>query len=444
VKIAPGAGSGRRLKVAVIGSGIAGLGAAWLLAKRHDVTVIELADRLGGHANTVDVCDGGAACPVDMGFIVYNIASYPNLIALFDVLNVETAPTNMSFSVSRNNGAYEYSGSGLSGMFGQRRNLTNPRHWRMVADILRFFRAAPAVLQGADITLGAYLAQNRYSETFISDHILPMAAAIWSMPKAQALDFPARAFVRFFANHGLLQVRHRPEWRTVVGGSRCYVDALRAELPGAIRIGTGAARVERDAAGCTLIDRAGTRDRFDHVVIATHADEALALLGDASVEERRLLGAFRYTPNRAVLHDDARFMPKRPAVWASWNYLDSIITDAEPPTLTYWMNRLQPLQTQRNLFVSLNPAHSLRRERTLATFETTHPVFDEPAISAQRQLWSLQGQRNTWFCGAHFGYGFHEDGLQAGLAVAEQLGGVPRPWQVAEPSGRIHATERAA
>jgi uncharacterized protein len=437
-------GKERRLKIAVVGSGIAGLGAAWLLAKRHDVTVIERADRLGGHSHTVDVVDGGAACPVDMGFIVYNTASYPNLIALFDTLDVATAPTNMSFAVSRNNGAYEYSGSGFGGVFGQRRNLANPRHWRMVSDILRFFRAAPAVLNGPDLTLGNYLAAHRYSDAFIEDHILPMAAAIWSMPKTQALEFPAKAFVRFFANHGLLQARNRPEWRTVAGGSRTYVDAIRATLPGGVRTGSGVAAVTRSDMGCTVIDGKGAQNLFDHVVIAAHADDALALLTDASADERRLLGAFRYTANRAVLHDDPRFMPKRRAVWASWNYLDKGRDDTAAPSVTYWMNRLQPLGISRDLFVSLNPAEALKRERILATFDATHPVFDSTAIAAQRQLWSLQGQRNTWFCGAHFGYGFHEDGLQAGLAVAEQLGGLMRPWQVAEPSGRIHVMERAA
>jgi uncharacterized protein len=444
MKPAASPGSDRRLKIAVIGSGIAGLGAAWLLSKRHDVTVIEQATRLGGHSHTVDVAEGGAACPVDMGFIVYNTASYPNLIALFEALDVTTAPTSMSFAVSRNDGAYEYSGSGFAGMFGQRRNLANPRHWRMVADILRFFRAAPAVVHGPDITLGDYLMSHQYSDAFIEDHILPMAAAIWSMPKAEALAFPVQSFVRFFANHGLLQARNRPEWRTVAGGSRMYVEAIRGQLPGAIQTGAGVAAITRSAQGCTVVNKHGARDQFDHVVIAAHADEALAMLTDASAQERRLLGAFRYTANRAVLHDDPSFMPKRRAIWASWNYLDRGRTDTAAPAVTYWMNRLQPLNTKRDLFVSLNPPETLCPSRALATFEATHPVFDAAAIAAQRQLWLLQGQRNTWFCGAHFGYGFHEDGLQAGLAVAEQLGGLMRPWQVAAPSGRIHVTERAA
>ncbi len=434
--------NGTRLKIAVVGSGISGLGAAWLLAKRHDVTLIERDNRLGGHTHTVDVNYAGSTCAVDMGFIVYNTGSYPNLIKLFETLGVETARTNMSFAVSRDDGAYEYSGSGMGGLFGQRRNLVSPRHWLMVSDILRFFRAAPAVMNEPDITLGNYLHTHRYSRAFIDDHILPMAAAIWSMPKAEALGFPVRAFVRFFTNHGLLQVRNRPEWRTVVGGSQRYVDAIKATLSSAIQTNAGASHVIRHADGCVVVDADGHRAQFDQIVIATHADEALAMLEDASDEERRLLGAFRYTPNRAILHDDVRLMPRRRAVWASWNYLDRRGGDTVSPVVTYWMNRLQPLGIDRDLFVSLNPPRALRDESVLATFETTHPIFDQGAIAAQRALWSLQGRRKTWFCGAYFGSGFHEDGLQSGLAVAEQLGGLMRPWHLTDPSGRIHVMER--
>jgi uncharacterized protein len=444
-----------RRKIAVVGSGIAGLSAAWLLAKAHDVTLFEQDGRPGGHSNTVDAPAGphdqAGAVAVDTGFIVYNVESYPNLIALFDHLGVPTARSNMSFAVSLDDGAYEYSGTGLLGIFGQPANLLRPGHWGMLWDVRRFFADARKLLAadpgdgpGAMPSLGDYLAANGYGAAFIERHILPMAAAIWSAPPARTLAFPAAAFVRFFANHGLLQVRNRPEWRTVTGGSRAYVARLLEDFPGRVRTATPVTRVTRLTHGVTLTSGRGQTETFDACVLATHADQALALLSDADRREERLLGAFGYQDNRAVLHTDPKMMPRRRRVWSSWNYraTGGARVFASAPCITYWMNRLQPLGAVQDLFVTLNPplnpTPAIDPAHVIAAFDYAHPVFDAAAMTAQRELWSLQGLRRTWFCGSYFGSGFHEDALQAGLAVAEHIGGVRRPWSVAAESGRIH------
>lgn len=432
----------RRQSIAVIGSGISGLGAAWLLSKAHEVTLFEAEGRAGGHSNTVDVAGRHGPVPVDTGFIVYNIASYPNLIALFDHLDVPTAPTDMSFAVSLDRGGYEYAGSSPASLFGQRSNLLKPGHWRMLSDTLRFFREAPQHGAGSGSgdheTLGSYLAANRYSRDFVSRHILPMAAAIWSTPSARVLDFPLASFVRFFANHGLLQVRNRPQWRTVMGGSRVYVRRILDTANMTTRIGEAVRSVERSASHALVRTTRGSR-RFDAVVIATHADDALALLADADGTERRLLGAFPYVRNRAVLHGDASLMPARQRLWSSWNYLGSGAGEEARLGVSYWMNRLQPLGAGApQLFVTLNPPHEPAQSVAFAQFDYSHPMFDVGAMTAQREIWRLQGRRRTWFCGSYFGYGFHEDGLQSGLAAAEDIGGVRRPWTVPDESGRIH------
>jgi predicted NAD/FAD-binding protein len=431
-----------RLRIAVIGTGISGMSAAWLLSQRHDVTVYERAGRVGGHSNTVVVGEGAGAVPIDTGFIVYNERTYPNLTALLDHLDVPTAESCMSFSVSLDDGGFEYAGGrGLAGLFAQRRNLARPRYWAMLRDLARFYRTAAADLPGLEASgasLRAYLDAGGYGRGFRDDHLLPMAGAIWSAPTEAILDFPAAAFVRFFHNHGLLDFRDRPRWRTVVGGSRSYVECLTARYADRIRLGAGVTAVSREPGRVRVRDGNGGTEVYDHVVVATHADEALRLLVDPGAEERRLLGAFRYSRNVAVLHADPALMPRRRAAWASWNHLGR----GAAASVTYWMNRLQPLPTERPLFVTLNPAVAPRAVLRSETYE--HPVFDAAAGAAQRALWSLQGRRNTWFCGAHFGAGFHEDGLQAGLAVAEALGGVRRPWQVADESGRIFVTPLSA
>lgn len=428
-----------RQNIAVIGSGIAGLSAAWLLARHHMVTLYEAAPRVGGHSHTVDTPSGQ---PVDIGFIVYNEQNYPNLTALFRHLGIATQPSDMSFAVSLDGGRLEYNGTDIPGLFAQRRNLVRPRFIRMVRDILRFYRDAPAhigELWRSLEPLGAYLDRHGYSAAFQHDHLLPMAAAIWSTPCADMRAYPAAAFLRFCANHGLLQVDDRPAWRTVTGGSREYVTRLAATLAGNIVQGRPVHRIERDAAGVTLHDATGAARRFDQVVIATHAHEALSMLAEPSAAERALLGAFRPSVNRAVLHRDPTLMPRRRRAWASWNYLGTTRAAADPglPCVSYWMNRLQSLPGA-DLFMTLNPSREPAPGTILHEASFNHPAFDATALRAQHDLWSLQGARRAWFAGAWFGAGFHEDGLQAGLAVAEAIGGVRRPWSVANESARIH------
>jgi predicted NAD/FAD-binding protein len=431
----------RRLKIAVVGTGISGLSAAWLLDPHHDVVVYERSERIGGHSNTVRVPVGGRRVPVDTGFIVFNRRTYPNLTALFERLQVPTQVSDMSFAVSLDGGAMEYSGSGLAGLFGQPVNLVRPRFWSMIADLIRFYSRAPReAAAAADLSLGDYLARGGYGAAFRDDHLLPMAAAIWSAAPQEMLAYPAAAFIRFHDNHGLLQLRDRPAWHTVTGGSRAYLDRLTAPFAPRIRTDCGVTGIRRAEGGVIVTDGRGRSERFDHVVVATHADQALALLADPDPRERRLLGAFRYSRNHAVLHSDDSFMPRRRRVWASWNYVG---TRGEGGLcVTYWMNRLQGIASERPLFVTLNPPRAPRAGTLLHSEVYEHPIFDAAGIAAQRELWSLQGARNTWYCGAHFGAGFHEDGLQAGLAVAEQLGGVRRPWTVPGESGRIALTAR--
>lgn len=432
-------GSNRR--VAVIGAGISGLSAAWLLSSKLNVTVYEAEPRLGGHANTVNVETPKGHVAVDTGFIVYNDRNYPNLVALFDHLRVPNQPSNMSFSASLDAGGFEYSGSGLSGLLGQRTNALRPRFWRMVSDIMRFYKQAPALLGREDlasISLGTYLEQENYSAAFVEDHLLPMGAAIWSTTASDMRAYPLHAFIRFFINHGLVSLKDRPQWRTVTGGSREYVDRLRAATKASFRSGDPVVSIKRDDFGVKITTVSGQQDRFDDVVIATHANEALRLLADASPQETALLGAFDYTPNVAVLHSDANLMPKRKRVWASWNYIgENRQSGDESLCVTYWMNKLQGLDEKLPLFVTLNPSREVDSRKIHQVFDYTHPLFDTKAIDAQKQLWQLQGQRKTWFCGAYFGSGFHEDGIQSGLACAEHLSGLRRPWTVEGESSRI-------
>jgi predicted NAD/FAD-binding protein len=429
-----------RLKIAVVGTGISGLSAAWLLSKDHDVTVYERADRAGGHSNTIMVPVGGGEIPVDTGFIVFNPRTYPNLTALFKFLEVQTHESDMSFGVSLDEGALEYCGRGLRGLFGQKRNVVSRRFWSMLTDLVRFYRNAPSDVLGSDgnrLTLGEYLDRHHYGSAFRDDHLLPMAAAIWSSAPAEILAYPAKAFIQFFENHGLLQLSRRPKWETVTGGSRSYVSRLTAPLADRIKLDAGIREVRRLDRQVLLTDTKGRADCFDHVILATHADQALAVLADASAQEQSVLGAFRYSRNLAVLHTDEGLMPRRRSVWSSWNYTGSRQGDSRNVSVTYWMNRLQTIASPQPIFLTLNPPRPPRAGTLLHSEIYEHPVFDAKAMAAQRRLWPLQGQRRTWFCGAYFGSGFHEDGLQAGLAVAEQVGGVRRPWRVPNESGRI-------
>jgi len=431
----------RPLKIAIVGSGISGMAAAWLLSDDHDVTVFEADGRLGGHSHTVEAPSGRGSVPVDMGFIVYNEANYPNLVALFEHLGVPTKATDMGFAVSLDEGALEYGGADLSTLFAQWRNLVRPRFWSMLSDLVRFYREAPAhacALDAKMTSLGDYLDTQGYGRAFQDDLLLPQAAAIWSTSKRGIRDYPASAFIRFFENHGLLKILDRPLWRTVEGGARVYVERLTAAYRDKIRLGAPVASIARTPAGVLVRGADGGQERFDHVVVATHADQGLALLEQPTARERRLLGAFAYSRNQAVLHSDERLMPRRRKTWSAWNYVGSTASDGDSSLcVTYWMNRLQDLPLETPLFVTLNPAEAPDPARVIRTETYEHPVFDAAAMRAQKDLWSLQGDGGVWWCGAYFGAGFHEDGLQAGLAVAEALGGRRRPWTVPNPSGRI-------
>jgi predicted NAD/FAD-binding protein len=432
-------GFGQRRSFAVVGSGVSGMSAAWLLSQKHDVTVYEREGWVGGHSHTVEVpgADGGPVA-VDTGFIVYNEKNYPNLTALFAHLDVPTKPSCMEFSVSLDDGAFEYAGN-LQGLVAQPACLVRAEYWAMLRDTLRFYReAASLTAEARKMSLGAFLDWRRYSQAFARLHLLPMGAAIWSSSIEDMRAHPLRAFVRFFENHGLLKLSGRPQWRTVDGGSREYVKRLTAAYKDRITVGVGAKTILRDAEGVTIVDANGVARRHDGVIVASHADQAIALLGDASADEHALLGAFKYRPNKTVLHSDPALMPKRKRAWASWNYLgNSEASENADLCVSYWMNKLQAIDAKTPLFVTLNPTTMPREELIHGIWNYEHPIFDTSALDAQERLWTLQGVNRTWFCGSYFCSGFHEDGLQAGLAAAEAAGGVRRPWRVAEESGRI-------
>ncbi|MDE1153413.1 MAG: FAD-dependent oxidoreductase [Micavibrio sp.] len=430
-----------RLKIAIIGTGVAGNGAAWLLHKAHDITVYEKNDYVGGHSNTVLTPKG---TPVDTGFIVYNTATYPNFIAMTAALQVATKESNMSFAVSLNDGALEYSGDSINTLFVQRRNLFSRRFHRMWLDIVRFYREAPRFLEdnpGTELTLGAYLTENNYGAGFSEEHLLPMGAAIWSMTKDGMNGFPLASFIRFFKNHGLMKLANRPAWRTVEGGSRSYVEKLTTGFKDKIRTGCGVERIERMGDKVYVRDVRGGLNIFDHVIIAAHADEALGMLAEPTADEKRILGAIQYSKNRAILHQDEKLMPHLRKAWASWNYL-GITGGANPAvSLTYWMNRLQGIPESEPLFVSLNPLTV--PQNVLKEIRYHHPVFNRATVEAQGQLGKIQGVKNTWFCGSYAGYGFHEDALAAGLTVAENFG-VRRPWTVQESSPAARNARKTA
>jgi predicted NAD/FAD-binding protein len=428
--------------IAIVGSGAAGLAAAWLLAKQHRVTLLEKDSRLGGHAHTATVpgeVAGDAECKIDTGFIVYNEPSYPNLTCWFKELQVATEASDMSFAVSRDNGSFEYAGGPALGLLAQPALLLKPRFWRMLLDLLRFYRESPGQIPTiSEKTLGEYLAEHGYSQAFIEDHLLPFGAAIWSTPKHQMLEYPAASFIRFCLNHGLLQISNRPQWRTVTGGSEAYVAAVAAAIGDEFIVTDFlATRVERHANGVVVHAADGRSVQADEVVLATHADQALACLDQPSAQESSLLSSFDYELNQAVLHTDISYMPKRRRAWCSWNYVERSSDDEQRVSLSYWMNRLQNLAGNTQYVVTLNPGQMPAEASILCSRQYEHPVFTADTWRAQQNLWSLQGRQRTWFCGSYFGSGFHEDAVQSGFAVAEQLGGLVRPWELENPSSRI-------
>jgi predicted NAD/FAD-binding protein len=418
------------MKVAVVGSGISGLSAAYRLAQSgHCVSLFEAADYFGGHSHTVDVTLGGVTYGVDTGFLVFNHKTYPNLVKLFDELNVETVATDMSFSVKSQlpNRILEWSGGSLNSVFAQRRNLFSPRFIRMLRDILRFNEETTALAltpQHTELekTLGQYLIQHHYSAEFRDWYLLPMAGCIWSCPTAQMLAFPLATFVHFCHNHGLLQVNDRPQWHTVKGGARHYVDKLLAGIADK-RLNTPVLSINRALIDNKLKIKLNTQncsEIFDHIVLAVHSDQALRLLQDATPVEQKLLVAVAYQPNRAVLHTDDSCLPQNKKTWSAWNYESK--SGKEPQVCVHYLiNKLQPLPFKESVIVSLNPIEEPHPSKHIATFDYAHPVFDNGAISAQQNLDQLQGQQNTWFAGAWTGYGFHEDGLKSGMAVAKSI-----------------------
>jgi predicted NAD/FAD-binding protein len=428
-------------RVAVVGSGIAGLSAAHALRHHARVSLFEAGDYFGGHTHTVDMClpgAGGQPVPfgVDTGFLVLNERTYPNLLALFEELDVPIAKSDMSFSVQApgagsGGGPLEWSGSDLSTVFAQRGNVLRPRFWRMLSDILRFNRITTALARREEDLrpdsplmqpLGDFLREQRFSDEFRDWYFLPMMGCIWSCPTDQMLQFPVATMVRFCHNHGLIQVTNRPQWYTVAGGARTYVQKIIAGLPDH-RLSTPVLRVLRDDQGVSVITRQGV-ERFDALVLACHSDQALRILGEgAQPQERAVLGAIRYQPNLAVLHTDTSVLPQSRRAWAAWNYERAPSADRESAQvcLHYLLNRLQPLPVQQPVVVSLNPQRPINESTVVGRYEYAHPVFDLAAIRAQRELPGLQGQMRTYFAGAWAGYGFHEDGLKSGLAAAEAL-----------------------
>jgi len=413
-------------RIAVIGSGISGLAAAWLLAHRHDVTLIERDSYIGGHTHTIEVSEAGRTVPVDTGFIVYNEPNYPLLKRFFERLGIATREGDMSFSASIGPGQIEYCGDSLSTVFAQRGNLLKPAFLRMLADMLRFNRRCKQLLKGRGfdgLSLGAFLDRERLGKNFRDHYLLPMAAAIWSCPTRTMMAFPAESLARFFNNHGLLNILDRPLWRTVVGGSHTYVKRIVDDLGPQRLLLDGAVQVRRRTDQVEVRLASGATQTFDKLVLACHADQALSLLERPTADETRLLSRFRYQPNRTILHTDTALMPRRRSVWASWNYLAAEDQGGERAvSVTYWMNRLQGLQSSRNYLVTLNPLREPDPRQVIAEMTYDHPVFDQAAMRAQTEMHSLQGWDRIWYCGSYFGYGFHEDALRSAVQAAGLLG----------------------
>lgn len=413
------------MRIAIIGSGIAGMSCAHLLRTTHEVTLFESESRPGGHAHSHEITLGGSVVKADTGFLVYNEAAYPLFIRLLEELDVPTQASDMSFSVTDEGLGLEWRGSSISTVFTQRKNIVNPRFLRMLLDVLRFNRLGRSLLHnppGDEVTLATVLAKGRWSQAFYDWYLIPLGSSIWSADPSTFTQMPAATFARFFERHGLFKLRQKPRWRTVSGGSVSYVEALLAPLraEGRLRLNTKVQSIHRESDGISLEIETGT-EYFDQVILACHSDQALALLSDPSPQEQELLSAIAYQPNRTTLHTDTRLLPRSRRAWASWNYLRSA-TDSSEATLTYLLNRLQGFDEEYPLMVTLNKDKEIDPGKVIASMDYQHPVFNPAAIAAQGRRTEINGVRNTWYCGAYWAYGFHEDGLQSAVEVCEALG----------------------
>ena len=432
------------MRIAVIGSGVAGIGASWALSRVHEVTLYEANERVGGHSRTLDVEVDGRIVPVDTGFIVYNERNYPNLVRFFHELGIETEASDMSFAVSTEDGAIEYGGR-VGAMFSTPSSLLDRRIWGLVRGINRFRSEADELAAGRvpdDISISDYLERRGYPSAFATYYLMPLASAVWSGTRNHAEDMPARTFLEFLDNHGLITIIDRPQWRTVSGGSQTYVRRAVKEVT-TVHTERGVRSVRRTPTGVIVHDVTGAAEHFDQVVFATHADVTLDILGDeATNDERRILSAFHYDRNEVVLHTDRATMPKKRKVWSAWNAIERIDdVGSRPVSVSYWMNRLQNLDVESDVIVTLNPGDGIDPSRVIDRWATMHPQFDLATDAAQRAMPTIQGRDRIWYAGAHLGYGFHEDGLQSGLTVAAALG-APAPWHddiVPRSTAALHA-----
>jgi predicted NAD/FAD-binding protein len=413
------------MKIAIIGSGISGLGAAYLLNEAgYDISIFEKNDYIGGHSRTIEVVENNKKIPVDTGFIVFNYRNYPLLTGLFNHLKIPVQKSNMSFGVSINNGEIEYGTQKLSNIFAQKINLIKPSFWRMIFDIIRFNKNATKYID-SNLSMGELLKKMRLGAWFRDYYLIAMGAAIWSTPAEKMLEFPARSFLRFFQNHGLLTVTEQPQWYTVSGGSREYVKIITAKFADKIRLNNGVKKVIRSQNKITIIDDKNNEEIFDKVIFACHSDQALSMLEAPTEDELKIIGSFKYQPNKVVLHCDENFMPKNKNCWSSWVYLND--KNSNKISLSYWMNNLQNLSSEKPIIVTLNPSKMPEASKIYNMHIFEHPVFDEAAIDAQSKIENIQGENNTYFCGAYTRYGFHEDGFMSGVKVAEKIG-AKIPW----------------
>jgi len=413
------------VKIAVVGTGISGLTAAYLLHKDHDITVFEENDKIGGHTATIDVQHDGVDYAIDTGFIVYNDWTYPNFIKLMNKLGVSSLATEMSFSVKSESNGLEYSGSNLNTLFAQRKNLVNPGFIKMILDILRFNKESIKDLESGSIqpgtTLGEYLKSNNYSEEFANHYLIPMGSAIWSASTKTMFDFPLLFFVRFFKNHGLLSVNDRPQWRVIKGGSRSYLEPLTRDFKDRIKTGMGIKSVKREEGHVDIVTADGQSHRFDQVILACHSDQALSMLQDPTDSEKSVLGAMEYQDNDVVLHTDDSLLPKKKLAWASWNYWLRA-QEQSRTVLTYDMNILQRIKAPVTFCVTLNATSEIDPSKILGRFNYSHPVFTLDSVAATERWEEINGVNNTWYCGAYWANGFHEDGVKSGIRVAKRLG----------------------